>query len=195
MSKAAKTRTMILEKAFALIYEQGYQATSIDRIIETTEVTKGAFFYHFKNKEDMALAMIREVIVPPIREQLLDPLGEADEPLEGILESVRRVLEGVSLTQLINGSPAFNLVVEMAPLSPAFREELGKIMADWEQEIVFALEQAEEDGSIGRGQELDEIARFIIAGYEGTRGMGKLFRSHDQYDGYLRQLEHYLNNL
>ena len=49
MGNAAATKYVILEKAFELIYEKGYQATSIDDIIAKTKVTKGAFFYNFKN--------------------------------------------------------------------------------------------------------------------------------------------------
>ncbi len=48
MKKAEVTRLNILQKAFELIYVNGYQTTSIDQIIATTQVTKGAFFYHFK---------------------------------------------------------------------------------------------------------------------------------------------------
>lgn len=43
MNKAESTRLTILEKAFKLIYEKGYQTTSIDDILATTKVTKGAF--------------------------------------------------------------------------------------------------------------------------------------------------------
>jgi AcrR family transcriptional regulator len=64
MDKATSTRLSLLQKAFDLIYQKGYQSTSIDDIIATTQVTKGAFFYHFKNKEEMGLAMINEIMYP-----------------------------------------------------------------------------------------------------------------------------------
>jgi TetR/AcrR family transcriptional regulator, transcriptional repressor for nem operon len=51
MKKSAITRQMLLQNAFQLIYVKGYQSTSIDDIIATTHVTKGAFFHHFQNKE------------------------------------------------------------------------------------------------------------------------------------------------
>ncbi|GAA6766408.1 hypothetical protein AAFH68_23500 [Flavobacterium sp. CGRL1] len=50
MSKAVNTRLTILHKAFELIYTKGYQTTSVDEIIATTQVTKGAFYYHLKIK-------------------------------------------------------------------------------------------------------------------------------------------------
>lgn len=43
MKKSANTRATILQQAFELIYKKGYQSTSIDEIIATTKVTKGAF--------------------------------------------------------------------------------------------------------------------------------------------------------
>ena len=61
MKKAEGTRRNILEKAFELIYERGYQNTSIDDILATTGVTKGAFYYHFQNKDEMGLAIIHEI--------------------------------------------------------------------------------------------------------------------------------------
>jgi TetR/AcrR family transcriptional repressor of nem operon len=71
MSKALNTRRTILEKAFELIYKKGYQTTSINEIIATTEVTKGAFFYHFKTKDEIGIALINEIIKPTMYEYLI----------------------------------------------------------------------------------------------------------------------------
>ena len=62
MSKAAATRHDILEKAFQIIYTKGYQTTSVDEIIAATKVTKGAFYYHFRNKDEMGVAIINEIV-------------------------------------------------------------------------------------------------------------------------------------
>jgi TetR/AcrR family transcriptional regulator, transcriptional repressor for nem operon len=54
----ARTRTAIMDAAQDLILQQGFAATSIDQIIERTGVTKGAFFYHFKSKSDLAHSLV-----------------------------------------------------------------------------------------------------------------------------------------
>ena len=54
----ARTRTAIMDAAQDLILQQGFAATSIDQIIERTGITKGAFFYHFKSKSDLAHALV-----------------------------------------------------------------------------------------------------------------------------------------
>jgi TetR/AcrR family transcriptional repressor of nem operon len=52
------TRGKIMDVAQALVLNHGYGGTSVDRIIEGAGVTKGAFFYHFKSKNDLARALI-----------------------------------------------------------------------------------------------------------------------------------------
>jgi TetR/AcrR family transcriptional repressor of nem operon len=57
--KGAETRERILDTAQELILDSGYAGVSVDAIIRQLGLTKGAFFHHFKNKNDMALALIQ----------------------------------------------------------------------------------------------------------------------------------------
>lgn len=47
---AAATRSHIVDCAKALFATEGYEAISIERIVEAAGVTKGALYHHFKNK-------------------------------------------------------------------------------------------------------------------------------------------------
>ena len=53
-----QTREKILEAAQDLTLRRGFGATSIDRVIEAASITKGAFFYHFGSKNDLAHALV-----------------------------------------------------------------------------------------------------------------------------------------
>jgi len=55
----AGTRRAILDAAEALVYEQGFAASSIDTVIDRAGVTKGAFFHHFKSKAALGLALVQ----------------------------------------------------------------------------------------------------------------------------------------
>lgn len=50
------TRTRLLDATVALVREKGWAATSVDEICRRAGVTKGAFFHHFRSKEDLAIA-------------------------------------------------------------------------------------------------------------------------------------------
>jgi TetR/AcrR family transcriptional repressor of nem operon len=49
-------RTRLLDAAMQVIRAQGYSATTVDDICREAGFTKGAFFHHFKSKEDLAVA-------------------------------------------------------------------------------------------------------------------------------------------
>lgn len=48
-----KTRELILEKAFELFKEKGYEAVVMQDIIDATGFSRGAVYHHFKNKNDI----------------------------------------------------------------------------------------------------------------------------------------------
>lgn len=49
----------VLDAATQLMLEKGYVATTVDEICAQAGVTKGSFFYYFKNKEDLGKALVR----------------------------------------------------------------------------------------------------------------------------------------
>lgn len=46
-------RQTILEKAFELFYEKGYEETTISDIIKRADISRGSFYYHFKGKDEL----------------------------------------------------------------------------------------------------------------------------------------------
>ncbi|MCG8435428.1 MAG: TetR/AcrR family transcriptional regulator [Gammaproteobacteria bacterium] len=54
----AATRQKIMDTAEKLIFDYGFSATSVDKLIDAGGITKGTFFYHFKTKDELALALV-----------------------------------------------------------------------------------------------------------------------------------------
>jgi TetR/AcrR family transcriptional regulator, transcriptional repressor for nem operon len=49
-------RDRLLDVALRIIREKGYAATTVDDLCAAAGVTKGAFFHHFRSKEDLGIA-------------------------------------------------------------------------------------------------------------------------------------------
>jgi AcrR family transcriptional regulator len=58
--KSDKAKALMKEAAFQLFAEKGYAATSIDDITKQAGYTKGAFYTHFNNKEEIFLQIMDE---------------------------------------------------------------------------------------------------------------------------------------
>ena len=67
--KALDTKNSILDAAEDVFNDRGYSQTSLNEIAETAGVTRGAIYWHFKNKEDLFNEMC-ERVRKPMREQL-----------------------------------------------------------------------------------------------------------------------------
>lgn len=194
MSKAAQTRMFLLEKSFELIYRKGYQATSIDDIIATTQVTKGAFYYHFKNKEEMALALINDYMRPNMHEVMLRPLEQNAKPLEAIYNMMCDLLHDTAFFDVRYGCPAFNLMEEMAPLNETFQNALSVLMNDWRTAIADCILFEQQQNTMRPDVNPQQIALFLMTGYGGIRTIGKL-EGTACYEVYLAELKNYLTYL
>ncbi|MEU5811843.1 ScbR family autoregulator-binding transcription factor [Streptomyces sp. NPDC047718] len=66
--RAIRTRRTILAAAAKVFEENGYQAATISQILSEAGVTKGALYFHFQSKEDLAQGVLAEqdqrLIVP-----------------------------------------------------------------------------------------------------------------------------------
>src|SRR3989475_2638520 len=67
-SDREETRRLILDAAAALIAERGYRGTTVNEMIAQADLSKGTFYWHFKSKEDVLLAVLEERVDGPVYE-------------------------------------------------------------------------------------------------------------------------------
>lgn len=194
MKKAAATRLAILQKAYELIYANGYQTTSIDEIIATTEVTKGAFFYHFKNKDEMGIAIINEVL-KPLTANFLEPLKNEEDPLGSIYSLIDNLLMKNDFLKVEYGCPVGNFTQEMTPWNAAFNKVMNELTQQWTKAMITSIEKGKKNGLLRNDVNAKQVTLFVISGYWGIRNFGKLDNSKKAYLPYLKELKKYLNTL
>ncbi|MEI5983832.1 MULTISPECIES: TetR/AcrR family transcriptional regulator [Sphingobacterium] len=195
MKKAEITRLTILEQAFDLIYTKGYQTTSIDDILAKTKVTKGAFYYHFKNKDEMGIAIIQELIKPNFEHYFIKPLLQEKDPSTILYQMMHDALLKNEFLKVEYGCPASNLTTEMAPWNTNFTKVLNELALKWKMCLEICLQKGIEQNLIRKDIDTEQVAIFIMSGYWGIRNLGKLVNSTKVYKDYLKQFEAYLNLL
>ena len=87
-TKGERTRERILDIAYDSIVQKGFAATSIEELVEAAGITKSGFFYHFKDKNDLARQLFERFLNED--EQIIETLeGRArelsDDPLQSFL--------------------------------------------------------------------------------------------------------------
>ncbi len=195
MKKAQATRQAILQKAFEMTYASGYQTTSIDTIIAATQVTKGAFYYHFQNKEEMGTAIINEILKPALKSNFTKALQSAQNPLDAIYNLIHHLLLENDFLKMEYGCPAGNLAQEMAPWNAVFTALLNELTQDWLALMTRALKKGKAAGFVRADVNPKQVTLFVMSGYWGIRSFGKLEKSRSIYLPYLKELKSYLHTL
>ncbi len=115
---AELTRSAILDAAELLFYQQGVSETTLSDIAAQAGVSRGAIYWHFKDKLDLFNAMTERVILP--MEQLLESNINTDPngPAAGL-----RAMTATTLQQL-RDDPQVRRVVEITRRRTAYVAEM-----------------------------------------------------------------------
>jgi AcrR family transcriptional regulator len=160
-----RTRNRLLQAAFREVYKTGFQSAGIETILAATNVTKGALYYHFENKEALGYAIVEEIIATFTRDKWLLPLLRGKDPIDTLIGIVQAT--SVQPKDVKGGCPLVNLAQEMSPLDEQFRKRLEKIFHDWQEGVAMALRRGQSEGMVRRDLVPEETASFLIAMYEG----------------------------
>jgi AcrR family transcriptional regulator len=90
------TRDKLLACAEASILQKGFAATSIEELITTVGITKGGFFYHFRDKGELARALLDRYVdnEKEVFDKLFKRADELNEdPLHGFLVFLKMFAE------------------------------------------------------------------------------------------------------
>ncbi len=105
------TRRRIFDSALALFRSQGVSSTSVDQIVQTAGVSKGAFFVHFPTKSSIFRAyvdMLTETLRPSLPQWLAlttpDGIQHAFDTMTAIVETDRMMLPNIIQAELL-GEP------------------------------------------------------------------------------------------
>jgi TetR/AcrR family transcriptional repressor of nem operon len=175
-----ETRRRILQAAFAEFYRTGFQGGSLNHIVDEAGTTKGALFYHFKDKNDLGYAVIEEIILPRIKANWLDPLADSVDPITDIKRAMRQFAkEERENGRLVQGCPLNNLAQEMSPLDEGFRRRLEKIYSAWREALETAFARGIKAGKVRKAISPPNAAAFVVAALAGIIGTAKNAQSEE----------------
>ena len=152
------TQKAIVTAAAKLFAERGFGSTSLEDIAEVLGVTKGALYYHVKNKEEI------------LRLIYLSVLNVAEEPLRRIVESdlapaekLHRAIEH-HIEVSADRSPAITVFYREHPhLTGPFAREITLRQKDYERYFERIIEEGLETGAFKAGSD-PKIIMFGILG-------------------------------
>lgn len=136
--EALETRNRLLDTAEVVFNERGVSRTSLAEIAEAAGVTRGAIYWHFKNKLDLFNAMMERVILPveEVTEEFAD--GRTADPVANIRDRSVSILKDLGRNPQMQRvfdivSHKCEYVDDMAPLKDRHLEGRSKCLGHIEE--------------------------------------------------------------
>lgn len=166
--RAEVTRQAIVRGAAEVFDRYGYAAATLADVIGHGGVTKGALYFHFKSKEDVARAVVEQqhrLSVTPTKAWL-------DQDENG-LEAVIRA------TQLMSTQLMTNVVVRAGIRLTLEQGTFGVLQADpyvdWVSVIEQLLKRAIDEGDVRSQVGPEALARFVCGAFTGIQTLSEVF--------------------
>jgi TetR/AcrR family acrAB operon transcriptional repressor len=166
--EAQATRAGILDAAQACFHEFGVAGTSLAMIGARAGYTRGAVYWHFKNKTEVLTAMIDRERIPFIERLRRTTSSKRTTPVldlrSALLVSFQELADDERLRNMMEIMLRNDLSVESQAMQElqleASREELGIFAA--------AFQRARELGQLREGVDVDTVARIVSTSLTGV---------------------------
>lgn len=192
--KSEETRDRIIEAAVTEMSKTGYQSTSMNSIIDTLGLSKGAVYHHFPSKLTLGYAVIDERLNQQDIDMWDKPLSHPN-PVTGIQSLLMEISRNLTGESLSCGCPINNLAYEMSPIDEGFRLRIVHIYNRRRRKISEALQRAQLNNQFSSTANTEETASFIIATLHGAMGLAKNANCNAIYNQAIKGLIEYLTFL
>jgi len=195
----SSTREKILEAAQRLIFQRGFAGVSIDSIIEQVGITKGAFFYHFKTKNDLAHALIGRFA--QIDQEIFEEFTARSEklsrdPLQQLLIYIGLFEEMFDdMSELYPGCLFASYVYELQQFDDKTQEFIKTSFLRWRAEMLAQLEKITEEYPPKIEVDLPALADTFTCTLEGGFIIAKGVGDPKAIPQQLRQFKNYIELL
>lgn len=155
----------VLERAMLLFWTQGYAGTSIQDLVEGTDLLRGSLYHTFGDKRSLYIQTLHRYR----RMGLAQTFGDWN-PERPVLSNVRAVLMQIvemPEAEKRRGSMVCNSIVEMVPHDPEIAHVVEGIVDEFKRAFQSRLEDAQQAGGLDPRANTNALARYLVSSIQG----------------------------
>ena len=155
------TRRALIRAAHQAFAEEGLEAPSLDAICARAGFTRGAFYVHFRSRDDLVVAVMEETL-----RELVDGVVAAGGGARDLEEAVTRYTAVARFLRAQEAQGAhrvpFHQVLQAARRAPRIAALLRRVVAEARARLERAARRAQEEGRVNERAEPPELAVLLL---------------------------------
>ena len=188
ISKAERTRQMIIEKSAHLFNQKGFAGTSLQDIMAATGLTKGGIYGHFESKEEIALAAF-EHATSYLTRLIADKLASHTSATSKLAALISFYKSYLFTPPIIGGCPVLNTSVEADDTNPQLRAAVIKVLNRLHKAVANIVRQGIEQGEFKATADAERFSVLFVGLVEGGIMVSKAYGDTKHLDIVLQHLE------
>nr|WP_293833731.1 TetR/AcrR family transcriptional regulator [uncultured Arsenicibacter sp.] len=166
ISKAERTRQLIIEKTAGIFNTKGYAGTSLSDLTDATGLTKGSIYGNFENKEEVALACFDYNLakISTAVQQLISGAGSFTDKLLVYVQAYHS-MTGIEFPE--GGCPILNTAVDADDTNNLLKDRAAKAILVWKKQLIDLIRGGMDAGEFSADTHPEQLALSIIALIEG----------------------------
>ncbi|MHB9858246.1 ScbR family autoregulator-binding transcription factor [Streptomyces sp. YIM S03343] len=181
--RAEQTRATIITAAADLFDRHGYESTSLSDIVEHAQVTKGALYFHFAAKEDLAQAIL-ELHARQSRQVAREMESRGYSSLESLMRTT------FAYSRLAVQGPIPRAGLRLAAGEVEVRPPLRHPYAEWLEITSRRLVGAAKESDIHPDIDVEAAAHSLVCFFVGTRVVGRTLEPVGRHPRRLAEMWH-----
>jgi TetR/AcrR family transcriptional repressor of nem operon len=174
-------RDVVLDRAMHVFWSRGYEATSIQHLVDRMGIQRGSLYDTFGGKRALFFAAI-ERYDHMVTARLLAALDETASGKDAIRKFFRLKVELGAEPRRPRGCLVTNSAAALASRDRGTATRVGAVLAKIEAAFHRAVVRAQEAGEIDRTRDPRALARFLTSSAQGLSVMAKTFPEHALLD-------------
>ncbi|MFD5797105.1 ScbR family autoregulator-binding transcription factor [Streptomyces diastatochromogenes] len=164
--RAEQTRATIITAAADLFDRQGYESTSLSDIVGHAQVTKGALYFHFAAKEDLAHAIL-EIQARSAQQVVAEVEGRGYSSLEALMRAT------FTVARLAVEDPVPRAGLRLATADVPVRPPLRHPFTEWLEFATRKFSGAVKEADVHAEIDVGVVAHSLVCFFVGTRVAGR----------------------
>lgn len=167
LSKSEITSKFIIETVAPIFNKKGYAATSMSDITNATNLTKGAIYGNFENKETIAIAAFHKNVNDLLKKIALHQ-EQSKSPLQKLYLITDFYRNYYHFSKELGGCPILNIGVDANNQDTALLEEVRNVIKKTQNNIAKLIEWGKEIGEMKQTINSQKFAKQLYSHIQGA---------------------------
>lgn len=172
-------RDVVLEKAMDLFWQKGYEATSVQDLVQHMGINRGSLYDTFKDKHHLFLAAVSHYHETVVKDAIAR-LEAPDASRQAIVDHFDRMVDCMTGNEAQRGCLMTNTIVELAVHHPDIAAQLQMSLRRIERAFQTALTRAQANSELSSAKDVSDLARYLVCCVQGLRVMCKTHVNREQ---------------